>query len=143
VSVGPLRDSRYTRSVSWRHRITVALLFVLAAGPVGGTLCAASCDVRESPAMVQHHAAHCEELTDSASVLRMSGTSQHDCAGHQALGVAATIVLRADLNWCSLPSADVSCDCLPSFVRGVVAALAYTSPPGAAPPTTTPLILRV
>lgn len=140
----PSRDSGYTRPVSWRPRIAVVLLFVLAAGPIGATVCAASCDVRESPTMVQHQAAqHCEQLTDSVPAPRMSDTSQHGCSGHQTIDVAVTVGLRADLSSSPPPPADFTCDVLRASVRGVSSALAYASPPGTAPSATTPLILRV
>ena len=41
---GSSAESRYTRSVSWRHRIAVVLLTALAGLPVSGTVCAMVCE---------------------------------------------------------------------------------------------------
>jgi len=143
------RPSRYTRKVSWRHRSSVVLLIVLTAIPVSGTICAMLCDSEAATRAAAHHGSGkpCddEQATPPSSGPQISGASGHDCSDHDAANrlAATTTATRAD----SVPG--------PSLLPAVTvhdpisrlvdsgAAFDYRSPPGSAPATASPLILRV
>ena len=61
------RASRYTRNVSWRHRISLVLLIVLTALPVSGTVCAMLCDSAAATRAAAHHGSGkpCDEQSSS------------------------------------------------------------------------------
>jgi hypothetical protein len=144
---GQFTASGYTGTVSWRNRIAVVLLAVLAALPAAGALCAMTC-LSASDAMTSHHgksaAQPCDDATSEAGA-RVGSGSQHDCQNHDraVIEITTTAAHRADAVISALVATTETV--LPSLVRPVVStrSSAYTPPPGTAPPTTTPLVLRV
>ena len=139
--------SRYTRTVSWRHRISIVVLAVLTALPVSGTACAMLCDSADATRSAAHHGSgqSCEEQTTPPSVPQIRGASGHDCSRHDA-GIrqtATTTHSRADgLKGPSLPVAVR----VHSTVRNLSdsdATFDYRPPPGSIPLTASPLVLRV
>lgn len=144
---GHRTPSGYTRSVAWRHRIALVLLLALTGLPVGGTLCAMACD-SASTETASHHGndPKCEEPATPSPGPQISGQSAHDCTTHDASmrQVATMAAQRADLSAKSAPSVIDS----PSLGEFMVLHEArdsfdYTAPPGTAPPTAIPLVLRV
>ncbi len=138
--------SRYTRIVSWRHRISFVVLLVLAALPVSSTLCAMVCDASTQTMSGHHHGGG--KATDevaSSSHAQFRGVSEHDCNTHDAVirQTATTAAERADSTASSAPLM-LSVPFATVAVHAVAASTAeYTPPPGTAPPTATPLVLRV
>jgi hypothetical protein len=138
--------SRYTRSVAWRHRIAVVLVLALTGLPVSGTLCAIACE-SASMQTAAHHGkdATCEEPASPSSGHQVGDQSAHDCSTHAAIRhVATTAPERVDPSAKSAPSIIGS----PSIDEFVVlheakGAYDYAVPPGTAPPTARPLVLRV
>ena len=67
------RASRYTRNVSWRHRISLVLLIVLTALPVSGTVCTMLCDSAAATRAAAHHGSGkpCDE--QATSLVRSAG----------------------------------------------------------------------
>lgn len=133
----------YTRSMVWRQRIAFVLLLALAGLPAGGMLCAVACHATSQAA--PHHGAdeRCDEPVRSSSGSRIGNDAAHDCRTHdQSVGqVATTAAERGDLSARSAPTLVDS-----SNGRSVVAShdvFDYTSPPGTAPPTVRPIVLRV
>ena len=144
---GPRAPSGYTRSVAWRHRIALVLLLALTGLPVGVTLCAMACD-SSSTQTASHHGndPECEEPATPSPGPQIIGQSAHDCSTHDASmrQVATMVAQRADLSAKSAPSVIDS----PSLGEFMVLHEAknsfdYTAPPGTAPPTAIPLVLRV
>ena len=139
-------ESRYTRSVNWRHRIAAVLLAVLAGLPVSGTVCAFACGWPSSAASAHHGSGQkCEEPAQPSSGPQISGTSEHECRTHDAAVRQATTTAaeRADLTAKSVPLMIGVIQTKSVSLRDPQAFLVYGSPPGTAPPTTTPLVLRV
>ena len=95
AEVALARASRYTRKVSWRHRISLVLLIVLTAIPVSGTVCAMLCDSEAATRAAAHHGSGkpCddEQATPPSSGPQVRGAAGHDCSDHDAANrVAAT-----------------------------------------------------
>jgi hypothetical protein len=141
-----LSASRYTGAVSWRERIALFVLAVLIAIPAAGAFCAMTC-VSASDAMSAHHGAaeRCDDATAASSSAQVGARSAHDCRTHDGavLSMATTPAARGDVGLTSPPATNES---IPSVAASLVLftpLLAYTPPPGTAPPTTTPLVLRV
>jgi hypothetical protein len=145
--------------VNWRHRIAVVMLMCLAGLPLVGTVCAVTC-LSGSSAVAAHHqeGQDCdnsistpasvqtsESSESSGSEAKIGALSASHCGTHEAAlpQVAATDVKRADLAMMAAPAASDRVD--PSF--GSVGAFdrlfQYAPPSGTAPPTITPLVLRV
>jgi hypothetical protein len=124
--------------VTWQRRaIGVMTLVLLTLIPATATLCAIVCH--------DHHdaAAHCQESTESSSRVQLRAARVHDC-GVDATFVAE-IVAPAQLRM--VPPAPASDHLLPQAARSAhpTTALTFASgaPPGSAPPTTHPSVLRV
>lgn len=140
--VGP----RYTRMVSWQHRIAMFVLTVLTALPVSGiVVCAMLCE--SAATTTSHHGSgkNCEEPPRSSTDAQLKGLSEHDCSTHDAALRQATTTAaeRADL---SAASAPLLITVLHSPARPLPVSESVfddNAPPGIAPPTTTPLVLRV
>jgi hypothetical protein len=151
----------YTRSVNWRHRIAVVMLIVLAALPLAGTVCAMTC-LSGSSAVAAHHqdGQDCESATPatptasaptsdesdaSECAAKIGALSAYHCGTHDAAlpQVAATDVKRADFAVIAAPAASDPVDPLFGSFTTSASLLQYTPPPGTAPPTATPLVLRV
>ena len=139
-------ESRYTRSVSWRHRIAVVLLTVLAGLPVSATVCAMVCESASSAAAAHHGSGQkCEDPAPPSSGPQISGYPEHDCSTHGgALRQASTTAAeRADVTTKSVPIVIGAVRTESVVFRNNQIFFDYSSPPGTAPPTTTPLVLRV
>ena len=141
--------SRYTRNVSWRHRISLVLLIVLSALPVSGAVCAMLCDSAAATSAAAHHASGkpCddEQATTPSSGPQVRGTAGHDCSDHDAAvrEAATTTATRAN----SVPGATllvaVSVHDSISNLTDSDAVFNYRTPPSSTPPTASPLVLRV
>jgi hypothetical protein len=138
--------SGYTPIVSWRQRIAIVLLTILVGLPFSGTVCAMLCDSPPTAAAAAHHGAgkDCEESVPATTGLQVSGVLAHDCSTHDG-GIQPIVTAapeRPNVKTISPPTpADV--------VRATLAAVPrppstfHRDRPGTAPPTTTPLVLRV
>ena len=143
------RPSRYTRTVSWRHRISLVLLIVLTALPVSGAVCTMLCDSAAASCAASHHGSGkpCDDEhgTTASSGPQVRGTAGHDCGDHDAaVRVAATTrATRAD--GVSAPSLLVAVTVHDSTgnLPDSDAVFDYRTPPGSTPPTASPLVLRV
>jgi hypothetical protein len=141
------RTSRYTRNVSWRHRISLVLLMVLTALPVSGSICAMLCDSAAATRSAAHHGSGkpCDEQAPPSSGPQLRGASGHDCSDHgTAMRVAATTTAtRADS--VAGPSSLVAVPVHDSIsnLTDSDAVFDYRTPPGSTPPTASPLVLRV
>lgn len=143
------RTSRYTRTVSWRHRISLVLLLLLTALPVSGTVCTMLCDSAAATSAAAHHASGkpCddEQATTPSSGPQMRGTAGHDCSDHDAAirEAATTMATRADsVPGLSLLIAVPVHDSISNLTHSD-AVFDYRTPPGSTPPTASPLVLRV
>jgi hypothetical protein len=142
--------------VNWRHRIAVVMLMCLAALPLAGAICAMTC-LSGTTAVASHHqdGQDCENSmpasasasagTASESGAKIGALSAHHCGTHDAVlpQVAATDVRRADLAVIAAPATSDPIDPLFGSVDTLGSVFQYTPPHGTAPPTTTPLVLRV
>lgn len=120
------------------------VLVVPAALPVTSTVCAAVCD-SQGAAVSAHHAsgAHCEETSPSSDAAAM-GPRAHDCSVHAAVPETATPPLqRTHPNAAPGLPAAVIADAIFNPPTSTASPIDYRSPPGSAPPTTIPLVLRV
>ena len=138
-------QSRYTRFVPWRHRIAVVLLTVLTGLPISATACALVCESATNTEAAHHGSGpECAESKPSSGPL-ISGQSEHDCSTHGGLLRPATTTPaeRADLTAKSAPLVIGAAQVESVSLRDSHIFLDYSSPPGTAPPTTTPLVLRV
>lgn len=146
VQSSTFSDSGYTRHVSWRHRIALVVLTVLAGLPVAGTACAMACDSASS-AVAAHHGSNqkCEEPAQASMGSQIGGASAHDCTTHDAgiRQVAATAAERADVTATSAPLVISAIQTTFETLHDLQSIFNDTAPPGTAPPTTTPLVLRV
>ena len=137
---------RYTRIVSWKQRVSVVVLVLFTSLPVSGTLCAMMCDSADAAASTHHGSdKNCEEAARPSTGVHIEGASDHDCGNHDAAirQVASTAPERVELKAAAIvfaPSAGHTC-----FSSLPLSAPAFddASPPGTAPRTTTPLVLRV
>ncbi len=139
--------SRYTRKVSWRHRISLVVLMVLTALPVSGTVCAMLCDSAAATRAQAHHGAGkvCDEQTTPSSGPQLRGASGHDCSDHEAAvrEAATTTATRADsVPRPTLLAAVAVYDTISNLVDSDDV-FDYRTPPGRTPPTASPLVLRV
>ena len=141
------RTPRYTRTVSWRHRISLVVLMVLTALPVSGAVCAMLCDSAAATRAQAHHGAGkiCDEQTTPSSGPQLRGASGHDCSDHEAAvrEAATTTAARAD----SVPRPTLLAvvavhDTISNLVDSDDV-FDYRTPPGSTPPTASPLVLRV
>ena len=143
---GSASQPRYTRSVQWRHRIAVVLLTVLAGLPVSGTVCAMVCESASSTTATHHGSGQkCEDPAPPSSGPQISGYPEHDCSTHDgAIRQASTTAAeRADVTTKSAPLVINAASIESVVFRDSQNFFDYSSPPGTAPPTTTPLVLRV
>jgi hypothetical protein len=141
--------SGYTRTVSWKQRISVVLLVVLAAVPVSGALCAMVCgSSAETPSA--HHGARtaqqCDEpaRSSTAAGVQIGGVSEHDCKAHDA-GLPQLATAAAERTGLHVAAALSTASALHTIFKlgsASVPGFDNTRPPGWAPPTI-PLVLRV
>jgi hypothetical protein len=136
--------------VNWRHKIAVVVLAVLAALPLAGMVCAMTC-VSASTAVAAHHGdgQDCEQAmassSDAPAPVRVGTLSDVDCGHHEGTlpQVAATAPPRADLAVIAAHAASDPVHPLFGSLTALDSIFQYTPPPDSAPPTTTPLVLRV
>ena len=137
---------RYTWMVSWKQQISVVVLVLFTWLPVSPTLCAMLCDSAAAAAS-SHHGSdrNCEEATHPSPDVQIEGVTDHDCSDHAAAvryitssapeRVAprvAAIVFALSPGHVSFRSLHLSA---PTFDDA--------SPPGTAPRTRIPSVLRV
>ena len=146
AEVAHSRTLRYTRNVSWRHRISLVLLTILTALPVSGSVCAMLCDAAAGTRAGVHHGSGkpCDDQAPPSSGPELRGVSGHDCSDHDAVRVAATTrATRAD----SVPAPSllvaVPVHDSMSMLTDPDAVFDYRTPRGSTPPTASPLVLRV
>lgn len=138
--------SRYTRTVSSRQFVSAFVLVILTALPVSGSVCALLCDAARGNMMAGHHGAakDCEEPAPPSSA-QIRGVSEHDCSRHdlaiQKASLAAAEKTNARVTSIPFVASLVTVTFTAPF--DVASDPQYASPPGTAPPTTTPLVLRI
>jgi hypothetical protein len=116
----------------------------MAALPAAGAFCAMTCF---SASRAAHHGAgqRCEDAIAASSSTQIGARSEHDCRTHDGavLSMATTPAIRADVDLTAPPATTESAPSAATSLVPLTPLLAYTPPPGTAPPTTTPLVLRV
>lgn len=137
--------SRYTRSVGLNQRtISIVVLCILTALPVSGTLYAMLCDSSANATASAHHGSKCEEPRPASTGTQIQGGSEHDCSTHDAaVRQASTVAQRADGVAGSVLLPTLTARAITTAPIQVDSSFDYDAPPGTAPPTTTPLVLRV
>ena len=138
--------SRYTRTVRSRQFVSAFVLVILTALPVSGSVCALLCDASKSNATAGHHgsAKDCEEPAPSSTGVQIRGVSEHDCSTHDAVRQASlTASERANASVTSIPLLANLVTVGFTLPLTTDSYLQHSSPPGTAPPTTTPLVLRI
>ena len=136
----------YTRIVSWKQRVSVVVLVLFTSLPVSGTLCAMMCESAAAAASTHHGSdKNCEEIARPSTGVQIEGASDHDCRNHDAAvrQIASTAPERVEPKAAAivfaLSAGHTSFSSLPLSAPPFDDA----SPPGTAPRTTTPLVLRV
>ena len=136
---------RYTRIVGWKQRVSVVVLMVFVSLPVSGTLCAMICDSAAAAASTHHGSdKNCEEAARPSTGAQIEGASNHDCGDHDAAvrQIASTAAERVELKAAAIVFALAGHTSFSSLPLSAPV-IDDTSPPGTAPRTTTPLVLRV
>ena len=137
---------RYTRIVSWKYRIAMLVLTVLTALPVSGTVCAMVCESAAKTAASHHGSGkNCEEPARPSAEVQIQGVSEHDCSTHDVAirELATTAAERGHLTTASTPLAVAVLHSTTRVLTDSQSVFDYSAPPGTAPPTTTPQVLRV
>jgi hypothetical protein len=133
--------------VAWRHRIALVLLTVLTGLPVSATVCAFICESASNAAATHHGSGQkCEDPAQPpSSGPQISGYPEHDCSTHDGniRQATTTAAERADLTVKSAPLMIGAVQVESVSHRDSQQFLDYSSPPDTAPPTTTPVVLRV
>jgi hypothetical protein len=130
--------------VNWRHQVSAVVLAVLAAVPLTRTVCAAVCDAPATAVSI-HHASgnHCEEASPTSDGPAIA-PSAHDCSAHASITeTASPPVQRTDLNATPYLLSAAIADAIRNPPASATSPIDYRSPPGSAPPTTIPLVLRL
>lgn len=150
VRVGISARQGYTRTVSWRRPVTILALALLTGPAVSGTMCAMLCEsAASSPASVSghHHGStgNADEPARPSTAVHIQSVSDHDCSSHDAAlrRASTTVPERTDWGITSLPLATVPAPSTFNALTGAGPRFEYSTSPGTAPPTTTPLVLRV
>ena len=132
--------------VSWKQPVSAVVVVLFTSLPVSGTLCAMMCDSAAAAASTHHGAdKNCEEVAHPSTGVQIEGASDHDCSNHDAAvrQIASTAPKRVELTAAAIVFAfsagHTSLSSLPLSAPATDAA----GPPGTAPRTTTPLVLRV
>ena len=144
--------SRYTRNVSWKQRMIGAVVVTVLTGlPLSGAVCALLCGSAmhaassETSTAAHHGSAEDCKKPPAPSGVQVGAVSNHPCGDHSSIVQPQTTVtpLRADAN--ILVSPGVLADSQIEYI-GVASfgsEAAYSPPPGIAPRTSTPVVLRV
>ena len=143
---GPSGLSRYTRTVSSRQLVSAVVLVVLTALSISGSVCALVCDAAKTNATAGHHgsAKGCEGPAPSSADVQIRGVSEHDCSAHETSIRQASLTAtdKANASVTSIPLANPVTISFTAALNGR-AHFQNSSPPGTAPPTATPLVLRI
>lgn len=130
-----------------QRTISIVVLAILTALPVSGTLCAMLCDSSSKATASAHHGSgtDCEEPRSPSTGIQIQGVSEHDCSTHDAAvrQATSTVAARADSVAGSVLLATPTARSITTALIRVDTSFDYDAPPGTAPPTTTPLVLRV
>jgi hypothetical protein len=132
--------------VSWKQRVSVVVLVLFTSLPVWGTLCAVMCDSAAASAPAHHGSdRNCEEAARAPTDARIDGASDHDCGNHDAVvrQIASTAQERVELKAPAIVFALSADHASFSSLPRSTPAIHDASPPGTAPRTTTPVVLRV
>ncbi len=146
AQIGSSGLSRYTRTVSSRQFVSAFVLVILTALPVSGSVCALLCDTAKSNATAGHHgsAKDCEEPAPSPAGVQIRGVSDHDCSTHDAVRQASLAAAeKANASVTSIPLLANLVTVGFTIPLNTGSYLQHSSPPGTAPPTTTPLVRRI
>ena len=136
---------RYTPIVSWKRKITILVLTVLTALPVSGTVCAMVCESAGKTAASHHGSGkNCEEAARPSAEVQIGGVSEHDCSTHDAAmrELATTAAERGHLTTASTALALAVVHSTTKILTDPQSVFDYSAPPGTAPPTATPQVLR-
>lgn len=132
--------------MSWKQRVGVVALVLVTSLPASGTLCALMCDPAAAAASAHHGSdKNCGEVAHASASVQVEGASDHDCGNHDApiRPVASPVSERVELKAApmvfALSAGHSSFRSLPISAPSIDDA----SPPGTAPRTTTPVVLRV
>ena len=130
-----------------QRTISIVVLAILTALPVSGTLCAMLCDSSTKATASAHHGSgtNCEEPSPPSTGTQIQGVSEHGCSTHDAAvrQATSTVAARADgVTGLELLTTPTDRAITTALIR-VDSSFDYNAPPGTAPPTTPPLVLRV
>lgn len=129
-----------------QRTISIVVLTILTALPVSGTVCAMLCDSSTKATAAAHHGSgtNCEEPSPPSTGTQIQGVAEHDCTHDAAIRLAtSTVAARADgVTGFILLTTPTERAITTAPIR-VDSSFDYDAPPGTAPPTTTPLVLRV
>lgn len=130
-----------------QRTISIVVLSILTALPVSGTLCAMLCGSSAKAAASAHHGSGTkgEEPQPASTGTQIQGGSEHDCSTHDAAvrQATSTVAQRADGVAGSVLLPTLTARAITTAPIRVDSPFDYDAPPGTAPPTTTPLVLRV
>ena len=132
--------------MSWNQRVSVVVLVLFTSLPVSGTLCAAMCESAAAAASAHHGSdKNCEEVARASTGAQIEGASDHGCSNHDAAirQVASTIPERVELKTAAIVFAFSAGHTSFSSLPLSAPAIDDAGPPGTAPRTTTPVVLRV
>ena len=145
---GPSPPSRYTLTVGLHQVISVAVLTALLAIPISGPVCAVLCATTDQETSHHDATAQCEEsqsvLSTAQATVQMRGITEHGCPMHD--GVQAVMPSTGAERAAATPALiHVAPPAASVAIHPVRASLAanVTAAPGAAPPRSIPLVLRV
>jgi len=139
--------------VSWQQRAVGSFMLVVLIGlPVGGTVCDVLCSLKAVAASTNdaasahhHHADPQSQAPQASRGVQLRGPSTDDCNGHNGTIQEETAVAadRADWRIVSSPLGTVLAQTPSKPISAFDSQSPYRPPLGSAPPTGTPLVLRV
>ena len=135
--------------MSWKRPVSICILAMMAALPVSGAVCTMLCDSPRSNSVLasgHHHGTkHAAAPASASNEAQIQGVSQHDCSNHDAAvrQVSTTAAERADWGTTVAPLLTTVVQETSETLTKLKPHFEYSAPPGTAPPTTTPLVLRV
>ena len=141
------RGARYTRTVGLTQRsVSIVVLAALTALPVWGAVCGILCNSAATASASSHHGSgkECEEPAAPSSEVQIQGVSEHDCGTHDAVVRQASTTAGERAAGVSSPPVAVAAVHVTNYaLPASETSFAQGAPPGTAPPTTAPLVLRV
>lgn len=128
--------------------MSILVLAFLTGLPVSGALCAMLCEsapTNSSMSPGHHHgsASNAQTPDHPFTEFRIQGVSEHDCNSHDGRQASTTAAKRADSGVTSIPLVTAVA---PATFKALAVSgpyFEYSTLPGSAPPTATPLVLRV